>query len=141
MAEGKASTSTTITLRSRSAYPLKFSVSAGDLADVITFSPSVGHLPPNGSKEVTLTFSATVPVNLTSAPVLCELKRIEYAENPENVAGESFNTEDPGAIEKLSQMAEAQAAERALWCVWDDSMTRLHSNSTIHSTNPVLTQH
>eukprot|EP00606_Chrysophyceae_sp_TOSAG23-5_P000584 GSChrysophyteH2.ASY1.ANO1.693.1 assembled CDS len=60
ISEGPASTSKTITVQSRSNYPIKFAIKAADdVPAVLSFSPSCGHLGPNGKRDVTVTFAPT----------------------------------------------------------------------------------
>ena len=107
--EGSASSSRTIKVQSRSQHPIKFEMKSGDdVPNVLSYSPCIGHLGPNGSREVTVTFTATVPVKLESAPISCSLTRIEYKPDP-NIPIEEIKQED-------------QDAEEELWGRWDDSM-------------------
>ncbi len=107
--EGPASSSRTIKVQSRSQHPIKFEMKSGEgvLPGVLSYSPCVGHLGPNGSRDVTITFTASEPVKLESAPILCSLTRIEYKPNP--------NPDDEVKQEELD-------AEHELWGQWDDSM-------------------
>jgi hydrocephalus-inducing protein len=96
LAEGPGKSAHTVLIRSKCEAPVRFSLARGaDVPDVLDFSPSVGHLAPHGTREVTITFRADAPTKLSAAPVTCTFKRIAYKD---------------------------EAGEQALWGVWDDSM-------------------
>jgi len=106
LANGPSSSSHTIMIKSQSPYPLKFDLTAEEKGNkYLSFSPSVGHLGPKGTREITITFSASEPVKLEAAEVSCSLKRIEYKLNPKLVA------ED-----------EIVQPDSSLWGLWDNSM-------------------
>ena len=112
LAEGPSSTSREITVSSRSTYPLRFELSPAEgVPDNLTFSPKVGHLGPNGSRRVTITFSASAPVKLDDDLVNITLKRIEYKPNPEVPEEDRDEAWQAKFVE-----------EQALWGKWDDSM-------------------
>ena len=108
LAEGAASCTKTITVSSRSQYPIKFAVKAADGVQGLSFSPSTGHLGPLGKRQVTVTFSAAAPIKLDKAAVTCTLTRIEYKPDPAIPEGQ---------VDQAKQDAEVE-----LWGVWDDSM-------------------
>eukprot|EP00605_Chrysophyceae_sp_TOSAG23-4_P000636 GSChrysophyteH1.ASY1.ANO1.717.1 assembled CDS len=84
ISEGPASTSKTITVQSRSNYPIKFAIKAADdVPAVLSFSPSCGHLGPNGKRDVTVTFAPTDQVKLDKAtmPEEAEEELRAYEEN------------------------------------------------------------
>lgn len=106
LSDGPSSSSHTITIKSQSPYPLKFELTAEEKGkQFLSFSPNVGHLGPKGTREITITFSASEPVKLESAEVSCSLKRIEYKLNP-----------------KLAVEGEDVEPDSSLWGLWDSSM-------------------
>eukprot|EP01038_Epipyxis_sp_PR26KG_P004323 gene4323-6124_t len=121
LATGPGSTSNTIQIRSQSNYPLKFEFQSNDsIGDVVTFSPSVGHLGPNGSREIKVTFSTDKPVELKNITMVCLLKRIEYqSDSNEEEVGlhgvwdnsmKSYRVATPEDVEKI-QAADLQLQE------------------------------
>ena len=111
LASGASSSSRTIMIKSQSSYPLKFELSAEEKgAKYLSFSPRVGHLGPKGTREITLTFSASEPVKLEATEVSCSLKRIEYKINP-----------------KFAVEGEDIQPDNSLWGLWDDSMKTVRS--------------
>lgn len=89
----------TFVLRSRSSYPQRFSMKCEESikAGLLTFSPSLGHLAPDATREITVTFASSEPVKLEKGKVFCELLPIEYS-------------------------TEASSNDAELQGVWDDSM-------------------
>jgi hydrocephalus-inducing protein len=89
---------------------------------VLFFSPTGGHLGPDCSREITVTFSAMDAVKLSRTPITCSLRRIAYTTRKE--AGE-----------------DERDSQKSLWGLWDDSMksvrpaseTDLASIATFHA--------
>lgn len=89
---------------------------------MLFFSPTGGHLGPDCSREITVTFSAMDAVKLSRTPITCSLRRIAYTAR-----------KDAGEDERDSQ--------KSLWGLWDDSMksvrpaseTDLASIATFHA--------
>ena len=63
------------TLRNFSATPRRFEWTG---ASCVTFSPSVGHLPPNGTKAITVTFSNSEPIDYEAEQTSLALTKIAY---------------------------------------------------------------
>ena len=79
LAEGPGKSSHTVMLKSRSPFPLKFQLSAAEPGiKNLSFVPSAGHLEPNGSREVVVTFTASEPIRIENNIINCSLSRIEY---------------------------------------------------------------
>jgi hypothetical protein len=89
----------TFVLRSRAEYPQKFSMKCEESikAGLISFSPSQGHLAPDASREVVVTFASSEPVKLEKGRIFCELLPIQYS-------------------------SDAASNDVELQGVWDDSM-------------------
>lgn len=111
VSEGPGVASQTFTIKSQSNYPVKYdlSVVAGGTpevpADLLSFSPRLGHLGPKATKEITVTFSPTVPIKIDTTKIACSLNRIEYKVKPDT---------DPESEENF--------AEKAFHGTWDNSM-------------------
>ena len=103
LSNGPGKSQSTILLKSRSNYPLKFLFCRADgVPGSLTFSPTTGHLAPFGTKEITFSFSADTASALNDAKVSCILKKIEY----------QATSDDP----------KIRGSEEALWGKWDDAM-------------------
>jgi hypothetical protein len=109
LAEGPASSTHTIMLKSSSAYPIKFDFTVADgVPKVFSFAPSKGHIGPKGSRAVVCTFATSEPVKVDAAAVTCALRRIEYKPDP--------------------ALDEATAPdESSLWGKWDDTMKNVRA--------------
>lgn len=96
---------TTILLRSRANHNLRFELSVQSdavPADTISFAPSLGHLGPFGTREITLTFKTDKPLTVDNVNVQCLLRKLDYR----------LTSEDPAV----------RHAEESLWGRWDDAM-------------------
>lgn len=104
LSEGMNKSQQVFILKSRSNYPLKFELSLTDpaLSGLISFSPSVGHLEAQGSKDINLEFTSTSAIKLEECKIQVSLRKIEY----------KVTSEDPKIVEM----------EQSLWGRWDDSM-------------------
>ena len=104
LAEGPASSTHTILLRSSSAFPIKFDFNVPEgVPKNFVFTPSRGHLGPKGAKEIVCTFKASEPVKVEAAAISVALRRIEYKADP---AAEGYDED----------------AEAGMRGCWDDSM-------------------
>ena len=125
LCNGPGSSSEVILLRSRSSHPIKFKFSPHqDLPKVFSCSPSVGHIAPNGVKEVTVTFAADSVVNVVGGVLSCSLQPIAYVDRP--VAEEKVGdlTEEE-ARAHAAAAEEARESEQSMRGLWDDSMVSI----------------
>ena len=51
----------------------------------LKFSPQVGHLQSNSSKDMSLTFKSDQPKQLQESPVLCKVTKITFNKPPDQV--------------------------------------------------------
>lgn len=119
LADGPGKSCHTVLLKSRSPLPLKFQFSAAEPgAKYISFSPSMGHLGPKGTREVVVTFTAGEAVHLENNAISCSLTRIEYAEEGEGDAAkalqgqwdDSMKAYRKASAKDLEEIATAEAA-------------------------------
>jgi hypothetical protein len=106
---GQTSSQTTIVLRSRANHYQKFDLSIVDPTNAstaalqaITLSPSMGHLAPFGTRDITVTMTTDKPLTVENIQIQCTLKKIDY----------KYTSEDP--IIRLT--------EENLWGKWDNAM-------------------
>ena len=78
---------------------------------LISISPTIGHIAPQSSKEVTLTFNATQPVKLENAGISCTLKKIVYTDSS-----------IPPVDNPESAPASASTVDHSLRGRWDNAM-------------------
>lgn len=84
----------------------------------VTFHPRAGHLRPNSSRDITVTFLSTIPVSLVATPLPCSISQISMAA----VTGEDKD------IPSLLWDSNARTVE---WIVEEDSNGRLLKRDTI----------
>eukprot|EP01041_Mallomonas_annulata_P003640 gene3640-7257_t len=107
---GPQSYKQSILLKSRSPHNLRFEMKAdtagGVPPNVLSFFPCVGHLAPNSSKEIVVTFTSSEAVHLDAAKIFCLLRRIEYSKTEGDGGGSSGG----------------EGETSSLCGIWDDSM-------------------
>ena len=143
----------TFLLKSRSLHTLKFDFSAGENnanANVLSFSPSGGHLGSQNVREIVVTFATKEAMSLKSTPITCTLRRIDYVSTPPVVAlttgrradskkdkeKEKDKDKDKDKESALKEMMENDfkkdemlriqkeelKIQKSLWGLWDNSM-------------------
>ena len=129
-----SSTSHTIYIRSTcDAAVVKYSFCVSDqYKNVITFSPSTGHLAPRSMQEVVVTFSTSTPVTLSDVSIICRLHRLRYKDDE----GERLNTMNwNSSIRFLRPLTDSDVVRlEAYGCAlkeFEDKMSKLKKGAKI----------
>lgn len=90
------------------------------------FSPSVGHLPVGGRREIRATFHPTEPVKYDNEPVEFVTQKIAYVESATAAAAAAGDEGDPGQGQQQQQQERHERrTSLRVDLEWDDSKTQL----------------
>lgn len=128
-AGGSGSSAHVVHLKSRSAFPLKYELNklSPEFAKMFTFLPSMGHLAPNTTKEITISFATENPVKLEDIPFVFSLSRIEYQTNEDNDDAEDVKKLHGKWDNSMKVIRPATEEDKALQAQYDTALAEYNT--------------